>query len=47
MTCEHKNLEPKKAPDGIERPACTNCGQFVVRGELHIVMPLKGASNGK
>lgn len=38
MECEHKVLEPKQHPDGPIAPACVECGKFVVRGELHIVV---------
>jgi hypothetical protein len=42
--CKHPELKPKQHPeDKLERPACTTCGKFVVRGELHITVPLKGA----
>lgn len=38
--CEHKTLKPKQHPDGPVAPACVDCGKFVVRGELRIVMPV-------
>lgn len=45
--CEHKVLAPKQHPDGPVAPACVECGKFVVRGELNIVVPLlKKANNG-
>jgi hypothetical protein len=43
--CRHDNLAPKKHSDGLARPACTNCGIFVVRGALHIVIPLSKVGN--
>lgn len=42
--CKHETLEPKQHPDGPIAPACVECGKFVVRGELRIVMPLEGVT---
>lgn len=45
-SCEHKVLAPKKHPDGPVAPACVACGKFVVRGELHLTVPLEKVGNG-